>query len=151
MNGLRSSKVLVLLVSEAGIENISNADRTPDNVLIEYEFALELAEQKKVQLYIILSGSTFTAEVNGKPRKVYSEFKFPDLSFFPDKRHVHKWSGNITVRETMKRLFMLQGDRLDLTKSIDIAVQGILKKLSVRVILLFPNPFIIFFLLFYSF
>ena len=41
LNGLMKSRVIVLLISSSGIERIKKAHKNQDNVLLEYEYALQ--------------------------------------------------------------------------------------------------------------
>ncbi|KAI9316134.1 hypothetical protein DFJ73DRAFT_375406 [Zopfochytrium polystomum] len=104
VTGLYSSGIYVLLCSEFGMQNMRNADSKPDNVLLEWELALDL---RRIILPILVSRQT-TAEVDGRLQKIVIPFNFP--RGFPDALHKHKLSpGNFNVSETVQKIYDLQG------------------------------------------
>jgi ankyrin repeat protein len=107
LNCLRSATCIVLLVSENALTNIKTADAHPDNVLIEYETAMELSEANSCVLFPVWLGSTVWIN----DQKLQKKFAgFGDLNSYPDAPHAHRYSnGKRTVRDTIKALFALQG------------------------------------------
>ena len=78
---------------------MQQAHEHEDNVLLEYEYALEARRAGKLSILPLL--------VQNEDR---SRFKAFDTSVFPDAKHNCKWSiATTTVRETMQELFALNG------------------------------------------
>jgi len=105
LNGLQYSKLIVLLISEAGIQRIQQADTRQDNVLLEYEYALDKLEKKEASLLPVLVGRV-------ADDGAFYDFNAFDTSKFPDAPH-HSPKSDKNVRETMTALFRLQGIRLN--------------------------------------
>ena len=98
--------MIILLISKAALEGIQKADTRGDNVLIEYEAALELAAEGGATVLPILLGDMVMDQVTES--KLYQKFTSYDVSVYPDAPHAHRFSGK-NVRATMKALFALQG------------------------------------------
>eukprot|EP00040_Diaphanoeca_grandis_P013574 m.68693 g.68693 ORF g.68693 m.68693 type:complete len:1221 (-) comp23982_c0_seq1:202-3864(-) len=106
LNGLNRSCMFVPLISAAGIqpiENVSMFDDKADNLLLEYETALRLHSKKQIGIYPLLVGTT---DNDGNYVKFAPE-NF-DVSRFPN--GPSKTNRKAAVRETMRRLFKIQGD-----------------------------------------
>jgi hypothetical protein len=104
LNGIAYAKLIVLLISAGAIERIKQADSKQDNVLLEYEQALERLEKKEASVLPVLIGRF--SEDGG-----YHDFAEFDTSVFPDAPHYSPKSQNKNVRATMTALFRLQGIR----------------------------------------
>jgi len=104
LHGLGNSAVIVLLISEAAIENIVNADKRQDNVLLEYEGAMQRSESNEAKLIPFLVG-----KIVGNTLEKFSNFS---AARFPNEKHFSPKS-NANVQETMYKLFKLQGQHLD--------------------------------------
>jgi ankyrin repeat protein len=104
LNCIRTADVIVLLVSEAALSGIRNAHLRPDNVLLEYECALDLSSSKSATVFPVLLGSFVSFE----GQQLYKKFSAFDTSVYADAPHAHPRSG-LNVRQTMKNLFGLQG------------------------------------------
>eukprot|EP00733_Pompholyxophrys_punicea_P000770 Pompholyxophrys_punicea_v1_NODE_275_length_2422_cov_4.596958.p1 type:complete len:553 gc:universal NODE_275_length_2422_cov_4.596958:752-2410(+) len=113
--GLGSSLMVVLLISERGIQPIEKAHERQDNVLLEIEFALARSEAGDA-----LVCPVFLSDENGK------RFSFPPLTNFPDVKHRSSRSKtNRTIRQTMEALFRIHGkfvspDELEYESSVMI-------------------------------
>jgi len=101
---LESAKVIILLVSEAALENVKNADKWQDNMLLEYERAMEKADHHEVKLYPLLVG-----KLHGNSLEKFSGF---NVDAYPNAKHASPKSKN-NVRETMRKLFKQQGQHND--------------------------------------
>ena len=93
LNGINHSSLVVLLISKNTFLGIMEADKRQDNVLLEYEYALRMAERKQIVLLPLL--------VNNED---FSPCNFPDLEKFPDAKHASPKSTYPSVRGTMKAL-----------------------------------------------
>jgi len=100
LNGLENAALLVLLISEAGISGIVNANQWQDNVLLEYEYALEKNEKGQAAILPLLVG-----EVKGATFTAFTAF---NTSKYPDEVHKSAKSSK-NIRATMTALFTLQG------------------------------------------
>jgi len=98
--GLNNSSWIVLLISEAGVAKIANADKFQDNVLLEYEMALHLYEQGKARILPMLIDNPD-----------HSPFNFGRLPKWPDTVHASKRSTR-NIKQTMNAIFQLQGIRV---------------------------------------
>lgn len=104
---LRSSACVVLVISEMALQGVQSADKRADNVLLEYEVAMELAESGRCVLFPVLMGRVVEVQGQGKLYKSFSEF---DVSVYPDAPHAHAKSNRTrSVRAIMADLFKLQG------------------------------------------
>jgi len=107
--GISNAALIVLLISEAALEGIKGADKWQDNVLLEYEYALDKFSKNEASIYPVFLGSKVTGptgkEVLWKDFSAYSTDVYPDAP--------HQKSG-INIRNTMKALFKIQG--LQITK-----------------------------------
>jgi hypothetical protein len=97
-NGLKSARVVILLISEGTLQGIRNAHTTPDNVLLEYQLALDRG--KDVVIFPVLLAT------NGVPFNSFA------LTQFSEQSHAHPKSGT-SVRDIMRRVFLLQGVHVD--------------------------------------
>jgi len=101
--GLQGAAVCLLVISDDGLKRIEGADGYQDNVLLEYEKALEKMEHDEVIVLPLLIGKT----VDGGLYKKFSNF--PGTQY-PEKKHASaKSTTDSTIRETMQKLFKLQG------------------------------------------
>jgi len=109
--GLKRSKIVVLLVSLEGLQNIKKAHEDQDSVLLEYE----IARQRSVEGGVIVMPVWVGHESrNDKGETVYIKFKVPKVDEFPDLPHKTNVlaSSKSTIRSTMEWLFSLQGFKL---------------------------------------
>ena len=98
--GLQRSAMAILLISQDGLKKIQRAASEPgDNLLLEYEFALQARSEGKMKVLPI-----FVDNADG------TKFNSFASSEYPDEKHMHsKSTTSKTVRATMKDLFSLQG------------------------------------------
>ncbi|KAJ3289026.1 hypothetical protein HDU79_004403, partial [Rhizoclosmatium sp. JEL0117] len=104
LNGLRNSKLIVYLISEASLETLieKTESNKADNVLLEIEVGLKMKAGGQARLLPVFVGSI---ETNG----VYSRF---DTSYFSTSKYpddAHSISKE-NVRNSMAQLFKIQGD-----------------------------------------
>ncbi|ORY41412.1 hypothetical protein BCR33DRAFT_826358 [Rhizoclosmatium globosum] len=111
LNGLQGSKLIVYLISEASLNTLigKTMDSRDDNVLLEIEAGLQLAEEKKARIFPIVIGSTNSTGV-------YTTF---DGSYFsPDKYpNINHGASGKNVRSTMSQFFRIQGSRVEYSPS----------------------------------
>ncbi|KAI9203355.1 uncharacterized protein BJ171DRAFT_150416 [Polychytrium aggregatum] len=101
LSGLVNSKIAILLISDQALERVRTADK-PDNLLLEWEFAVDLCKTGKLEIVPFL-----VAEESGD---VISLFRSFNLDQFPDELHCHPNSPQKhTIRETMAFIFAIQG------------------------------------------
>jgi hypothetical protein len=126
LNGLESAAVMLLLISEDGIKGIEGAHERQDNVLLEYEYALDKHGKETAVLLPLVVGKT----VEGGLYKPFGAF---GVSQYSDQKHASGKSTGTSVRATMEQLFKIQGlktdpnafgDRIkDITGKIDEALK----------------------------
>lgn len=102
LNGLKYAKLLVLLISEDGISGIRQAHTRQDNVLLEYEHALDRLEKGECLILPLLLGKTLDGGL-------YKDFGQFDVSVYPDEAHT---ATGKNIRQTMKALFRLGAEWL---------------------------------------
>eukprot|EP00732_Lithocolla_globosa_P000624 Lithocolla_globosa_v1_NODE_222_length_5054_cov_15.686337.p1 type:complete len:676 gc:universal NODE_222_length_5054_cov_15.686337:3465-1438(-) len=95
--GLTQSKVIVLVVSSQGLDPTKRADTRQDNVLLEYEYALDGLDKRTHEIFVVF------VEDQGK-----ESVKLPNLEDFPDKKHLSPRSTHPTVRSTIRRIYDLR-------------------------------------------
>lgn len=95
--GLISSSVIVLLISQPTLDRMRKADSKPNNLLLEYELALERAESGLALLLLV-----FIDEEKGTDVRRCTASRFPDVP------HAHPASRAVSVRSTMEKLLKLQ-------------------------------------------
>jgi len=101
--GLQGAAVALLLISDDGLKRIEGANEHQDNVLLEFEKALEKMEHDEMIVLPLFVGKN----VDGGLFKKFSNFPG---SQYPDAKHAsEKSTATCTVRETMNKLFKLQG------------------------------------------
>ena len=103
LHGLHHASVFVAIISEDTLASIiKNAATGTDNVLLEYEAALELHAASRMAVIPLLVGKHKSVQGDGA---VYKRFAMPRMDEFPDAPHAG--SGK-NVRATMEALFALQ-------------------------------------------
>ncbi|KAJ3281675.1 hypothetical protein HDU79_010576 [Rhizoclosmatium sp. JEL0117] len=116
LNGLQGSKLIVYLISEASLNTLigKTMDSRDDNVLLEIEAGLQLAEENKARIFPIVIGSTNSTGV-------YTSF---DGSYFsPDKYpNINHAASGKNVRSTMSQFFRIQGARVESSPSSQAAL-----------------------------
>lgn len=113
LNGLRSARLVVLVISEATLEGIRRAHERPDNVLLEYEVALELASIGRAVVLPVIVGRYADSEVDGRMQSVYVPFSAFNVSVFSDSKPAHPSSRASSVRAIMAAVFKLQCEPCD--------------------------------------
>ncbi|KAJ3033193.1 hypothetical protein HDV00_006663 [Rhizophlyctis rosea] len=104
MEGLYHSQVVLLLCSEAGLERVKGADKVKDNMLLEWEHALDLQDAGTHTVVPLFIGTT-DANTNA-----HYDFKAYDTSAYPDEMHCHQDSPKKrTIKQTIQSVFDLQG------------------------------------------
>ncbi|KAJ3229309.1 hypothetical protein HDU78_009105 [Chytriomyces hyalinus] len=106
LNGLRNSKLVVLLLSEEGLKQTTKADIVADNQLLEIELAFEHLNdlQNPTNLLSIFPVNLWSKVEGG----LYKNW-FPNINAFPDVKHSHPSSpGQFTVCEIFKKLTDIQ-------------------------------------------
>jgi hypothetical protein len=107
-SAIKNSSIIILLVSELAIAKIQNANEWADNVLLEYEYALEQQEAGEAVILPLLIPTTRVIE----GETFISKFKKFSVDQYPDAPHISPKSGK-NIRATMKKLFSLQGIHID--------------------------------------
>ncbi|KAI8853678.1 hypothetical protein BC829DRAFT_429816 [Chytridium lagenaria] len=106
LNGLMRSHLIILLCSEDALVNVRLAHHKPDNMLLEWEIALDRMELRNS--YIL---PLFMAKFGNEVTRKFNAF---DISTFPDEKHCHHWSPKRrTIRETIKAIFKLQAIKVN--------------------------------------
>ncbi|KAJ1554161.1 hypothetical protein HK405_005850 [Cladochytrium tenue] len=110
LTGLSQSGLVVLLCSEAGLSRAKMADKKPDNVILEWEIALELQRDRGVDILPVFLKSKKNLRDSGTGRVVNAVVDFfPDVNDFPDAHHCHALSPRrLTVRAVVKEILRLQ-------------------------------------------
>jgi len=101
LNGLESAAQLLLLISEDGIKGIEGAHEHQDNVLLEYEYALEKHEKGQAMILPLMVGKV----VEGGLYKPFGAF---GVSQYSELKH-HSDKSDKSIRGTMEKLFKIQG------------------------------------------
>jgi len=123
--GISNAALIILLISEDAIEGIKGADKWQDNVLLEYEYALEKVGKNEATLLPIFLGKKVAGAT---PREIlWKDFGAFSTDVFPDAPH--KKSGK-NVRKTMAELFKIQG--LQVTKPDALPTQKKLLKKKIE-------------------
>ncbi|KAJ3082717.1 hypothetical protein HK102_001496 [Quaeritorhiza haematococci] len=113
LNGLKRSRVIVLLISTGSLENVKHAHKYSDNMLLEWEYALNEVQTSSTPKEVIplLVASERELSVDSKS-KAWAIVKFSsfDTSVFADELPAHPRStGKQTVRQIMTEIFKRQG------------------------------------------
>ncbi|KAI9205553.1 uncharacterized protein BJ171DRAFT_500760 [Polychytrium aggregatum] len=120
INGLKRSKVILLFVSEGGLERMKLAHEQPDNLLLEWELSLDL-ENAIVQPILIDQIVQIDDETYSKPF-------FPLLSEFPDKMPIHpRSSRKKTIRRILEDLMKKQAVKLSYSGGARQLVSSVLE------------------------
>jgi len=106
LNGLEHAAVILLLISEDGIKGIEGAHERQDNVLLEYEYALDKHAKETAVLLPLVVGKT----VEGGLYKPFGGF---GVSQYSENKHASAKSTGTSVRATMETLFKIQGLKTD--------------------------------------
>ncbi|KAJ3042176.1 hypothetical protein HDV00_008063 [Rhizophlyctis rosea] len=116
--GLLRSKVIVLMVSAAALERLRRAHLYPDNMLLEWEHALELhALNHAIVVPVLLPDPTSGAR--------FTEFS---TDIYPNFLHQHDLSpAKCTIRDTMKKVLALQGEHFDSVDSVALKLMTLYK------------------------
>ncbi|KAJ3036198.1 hypothetical protein HDV00_002994 [Rhizophlyctis rosea] len=105
LQGLMRAHVIVIMCSEGCLNNCTKADIYPDNMLLEWELALDMFDDGKAAIFLVLVGES--SKPNGRlTLQAFNGFGMK----FPDTYHVHpKSPRKRTIAETIGKLFTLQG------------------------------------------
>jgi len=107
---LRSTKVVVLLISATTVGGMMYADQREDNVLLEWELSLELWRRGVVELVLVRVKDT--EDQGESPGHMGGDF-FTLPNRLPEQLHESALSARLlpdrqTVRQTVKELFKLK-------------------------------------------
>ncbi|KAI8804685.1 hypothetical protein BJ742DRAFT_822943, partial [Cladochytrium replicatum] len=106
LDALKSSCLFLPIISESNIASMYHlTEGASDNVLMEWETALNLFDNGHIDIIPLLIGS-LTTEEGGT--QVYKRFSAFNLNLLPEVHTAHG-GGKITVRETVGKLLRLQG------------------------------------------
>ncbi|KAJ3123096.1 hypothetical protein HK098_002219 [Nowakowskiella sp. JEL0407] len=108
LNGIMRSRVILLLCSENALERVERAHVQPDNLLLEWEYALKLRNEGKALVLPALVGTKSISEAGREALYEFSKFKTNIYERMPPKHSKHPIP-NITVQEIMETIFSLQG------------------------------------------
>lgn len=118
MNGLRGSRVIILLISVAGLSRMATASSSyKDNLLLEWEEALLLSKTSSVAIFPILIGTTQNVpaemvHVDGskesQTKPAYFPFSFAQAALTKFPSVPHGTSGKV-IRDTLSQIFAIQG------------------------------------------
>jgi len=122
LNGLQSAAVILCCVSEDGIKGIENAHQWQDNVLLEFEYALDKHDKGTAVLLPLMVGKN----VDGGLYKAFSNF---GVSVYSEAKHKSEKSTRGSVRGTMETFFKIQGIKTD-PNSLGDRVKDITAKVS---------------------
>jgi len=122
LNGLQSAAVILCLVSEDGIKGIEGAHQWQDNVLLEYEYALDKHEKDTAALLPLMVGKN----VDGGLYKAFGTF---GVSQYSEAKHASPKTTRGSVRGTMETFFKIQGIKTD-PNSLSDRVRDITEKVS---------------------
>ncbi|KAI8611452.1 hypothetical protein BC830DRAFT_1141173, partial [Chytriomyces sp. MP71] len=106
LSGLSNSTVIVLILSEKGVQRTLEAHTKEDNQFLEIETALQLVQEsatteKALSLLVI---TMWSQNSDG-----FFKSWFPDINAFPDELHIHAASPKLhTIRQTFQELCKLQ-------------------------------------------
>jgi len=103
LSGLMGSKAIILLISNEALNGIKEAHKKSDNMLLEFDYALQRLSREKDKVMLI------PVWVGSENQGYYKKFERPKLDEFPDIRHCHPRAGPKTVREIMSRIYEIQG------------------------------------------
>ena len=109
-NGLEGASLVMPLVSAGALKGmIDDASMQRDNLLMEWETALERSRQGKCLVLPIFITDPKHADANGKPKRVdFREASYPDAPHF---------LSGINIRTTLSALFKINGVKLALDRS----------------------------------
>ena len=102
--GLRGSDLIVLLVSNAGLQSCATAHERADNYLLEVEHALAMREAGLAKVFPIFLKTDAAARFD------YT------LTQYSEQEAYHPWAQR-PVRDTLKELFSLQGVKFELVRT----------------------------------
>jgi len=126
LHGVAQSRVIVLLISEASLVNIMNANQRQDNVLLEYEHALATLAKggwDNTRIMPVFVGHhEIVTRSTGATVRAYLKLAIPSIDSFPDEPHKTTNSPEgytKTVRETMRSVLALQGHFINPEERLD--------------------------------
>ncbi|KAJ1555786.1 hypothetical protein HK405_013091, partial [Cladochytrium tenue] len=129
LTGLSQCDVVVLLCSEDGLRRAQSAGEQPDNLILEWEIALELRRNKGVDVLPVFLKSKKLVRIpeSGKEVKASIDY-FPNKMDFPNAVHRHALSPHeLSVRSVVEEISKLQAviaDPDDLQFSRVLWLQG---------------------------
>jgi len=106
LNGLKTAAVILLIISEDGIKGIEGAHNYQDNVLLEYEYALDKQDKGEAVILPLMVGKN----VDGGLYKPFGAF---GVSQYNEGKHKSGKSTRESIRATMETLFKIQGLKTD--------------------------------------
>ncbi|KAJ3124305.1 hypothetical protein HK098_001217 [Nowakowskiella sp. JEL0407] len=97
-SALSQSNIAILFISNECLEKIKRADVEADNVLLEWELALQKFPSCKIIIFPILVGR----------KRAFDGF---DHLAFPEEKHCHEQSPRLlTIRRIVQEIFQIQGE-----------------------------------------
>jgi len=118
LNGLKGSRIIILLISVGSLSRFASATASSqDNLLLEYEEALEMAKAGGIAVFPIFIGeskevSAEFSHVDGakgtEKQNVYFPFSFSHASLDKFPTLNHSISGK-AIRNTLSQIFSIQG------------------------------------------
>ncbi|KAI9335419.1 hypothetical protein DFJ73DRAFT_851612 [Zopfochytrium polystomum] len=116
ISGLFHSDVIILLCSERAMERMKEADIHQDNMLLEWELALDVMTTHKRPVLPVFLSEVTEVVLPGATRKseVKKTFKGFSVNNFPAAKHCHALSPKkYTIREVVMEIYKLQGLQAD--------------------------------------
>ncbi|KAI8852161.1 hypothetical protein BC829DRAFT_385301 [Chytridium lagenaria] len=119
ITGLWNSVVFVPVCSDAAMRKMKTAHETPDNMLLEWEIALDIRDKKlrDISVFPVLVGEYLTVAVpdpvmGTRDRRVLATFS--SFAGFPDAYHNHPYSPRTRkIKDTISEILKYQGVRAD--------------------------------------
>ncbi|KAI9334204.1 hypothetical protein DFJ73DRAFT_853247 [Zopfochytrium polystomum] len=115
MSGIFHSAVVILMCSDKSMQKMLKADQIADNLLLEWELALQMCEEKGHDILPILLSTRVQGTLDdGRVHSLIKVFSTFDSSKFPDKFHKHPLSpGRNTVRQTIAKVLEYNGPKVN--------------------------------------
>ncbi|KAJ3092047.1 hypothetical protein HK102_011253 [Quaeritorhiza haematococci] len=105
LNGLKRSRVIVLLISSGALKDVRDAHNYADNMLLEWEYALE--DLKTSSMTKVIIPLLIATENDDASFRKFADF---DTTVYADEFPTHPQSTHKnTVREVMRKIFETQG------------------------------------------
>ncbi|KAJ1547258.1 hypothetical protein HK096_003777, partial [Nowakowskiella sp. JEL0078] len=121
LTALNNCRIVIILCSEKALEHTMKAHQESDDMLLEWEIAMELRKENQIEVIPYFVDSVLTVEIDGKSETVSKPLNMFDWNQYPDEYHAHSLSPKkMTIRQLLNELFRIQAGQINPLNKINL-------------------------------